>query len=454
MEIFNHGARVNSTNDEGRVWVAIPTGSSSGDYCVCCSLKSQANHEQTLRASSALLKHIKTLAQRKEASSSTKNLLTTDPTSPDNFPSEAEPIWLVLSAKKFITEKQQLKPRKVLIPHSLNTSPNTSICLITPDPQRQFKDAIAHPSFPPDLAKRITRVISVKKLEAKYHSFESKRQLRDSYDIFLADDRIISYLAKILGKTFYKTTPKRPIPVNLQPPKPREKKNAALPSTKPKKEPTDPTSLIAPPLIAKEIERTLSTAQIHLHPSTTTSVKAGLASFTPEQVAANVEAVVAGLTDKLIAWRNVRAVHIKGPNTMALPVWLAEELWTDEGMILEEDEAAEAKAKAAQKGKRERGALEGPMDGGEEVLVKATKRKEIDGAPTEETGAESRRKKAKRLADEEMSKEMKERREKLRQQKAEARAMIEGKGAVKSEGVDGEEPIKNKKKSKKAVEAI
>ena len=407
-----------------------------------------------MRASSALLKHIKTLAQQKEASSSTKNLLTTDPTSPDNFPSEVEPIWLVLSAKKFITEKQQLKPRKVLLPHSLNTSPNTSICLITPDPQRQFKDAIAHPSFPPALAKRITRVISVKKLEAKYHSFESKRQLRDSYDIFLADDRIISYLAKILGKTFYKTTPKRPIPVNLQPPKPREKKNAALPSTKPKKEPTDPKSLIAPPLIAKEIERTLSTAQIHLHPSTTTSVKVGLASFTPEQVAANVEAVVAGLMDKLIAWRNVRAVHIKGPNTMALPVWLAEELWTDEGMILEEDEAAEAKAKAAQKGKRERGALEGPMDGGEEVLVKGTKRKEIDGAPTEETGAESRRKKAKRLADEEMSKEMKERREKLRQQKAEARAMIEGKGAVKSKGVDSEEPVKNKKKSKKAIEAV
>ena len=182
-------------------------------------------------------------------------------------------------------------------------------------------------------------------------------------------------------------------------------------------------------------------------------MKVGLASLTPEQVAANVEAVVAGLTDKLIAWRNVRAVHIKGPNTMALPVWLAEELWTDEGMILEEDEAAEAKANAAQKGEKEREALEGHIDGFEEVPMKGTKRREIDGAPTVETGAESRRKKTKRLADEEMSKEMKERREKLRQQKAEARAMIGGKGTVKTEGVDGEEPVKKKKKSK-AIETV
>jgi ribosome biogenesis protein UTP30 len=299
------------------------------------------------------------------------------------------------------------------------------------------------------------KVISIKKLEAKYHSFESKRQLRDSYDIFLADDRIISYLAKTLGKTFYKTTPKRPIPVNLQPPKPKEKKNAALPSTKPKKEPTDPSSLIAPPQIAKEIQRTLSTTQIHLHPSTTTSVKVGFASFTPEQVAANIGAVVASLTDKLIAWRNVRAVHIKGPNTMALPIWLAEELWTDETMILEDDEAAEAKANAAQKGKkRKRGVLEASTNGGEEVLGKGTKRKEISGVPAEETGTESRRKKARRLAEEEMSKEMKERREKLRQQKKEAREMIEGKGAVESEGDNGEKSVRKTKESKKAIEVV
>ena len=315
-----------------------------------------------------------------------------------------------------MVDQKRLKPRKVLLPHSLHTSPDTSICIITPDPQRQFKDAIAHPSFPTTLSKRITKIISIKKLEAKYRSFESKRQLRDSYDLFLADDRIITYLAKSLGKTFYNTTAKRPIPITLAVSKPKEKKNAALPSKKIRKEPSDMKSIAPPPLFAKEIERTLSTAQINLSPSTTTAVRVGLASHTPEQLTANIEAVMASLAGQLVGWKNVRAVHIKGPNTMALPIWLAEELWVDEEMVLEDEKAAELKVKAAQKGKRKRKLIEGGENG--DVDGERGKRK-ADG----ETGTEDepKQKKVKKLKDEDLSREMKERREKLRQQQREAR---------------------------------
>lgn len=282
-----------------------------------------------------------------------------------------------------------------------------------------FKDAIAHPSFPTSLSQRITKIISVQKLEKKFHSFESKRQLRDSHDIFLADDRIITYLAKALGKTFYETTPKRPIPVHLEAPKPKERKNAALPSTKPKKDTSSQKSVVAPQAFAKEIERTLSTAQLHLSPSTTTAVKVGLATFTPEQLSANIEAVIAGMTDRLIAWRNVKAVHIKGPNTMALPVWLAQELWTDDGMILEDEEVKALKLKESQKGKKKRKAIVAPDD---EVAQEGKKRKEIDSIGEE---GDSKRKKAKKQTDADLSQEMKERREKLRQQKQEAREKLE-----------------------------
>ena len=128
------------------------------------------------------------------------------------------------------------------------------------------------------------------------------------------------------------------------------------------------------------------------------------------------------LTDKLISWRNIRAVHIKGPNTMALPIWLADELWTDEAMILEEDEAKEAKLKEAQKGRKKRGAIAAP----EEKLLRSSeqgkKRKVVDGGGAD---IESRRQKAKRLVEEGFNSEMKERRERLRQQKKEARAKVE-----------------------------
>lgn len=331
-------------------------------------------------------------------------------------------IWLILTGKKFFTNQQRLKPRKIALPYSLNSFSSISICLITPEPQRLFKDTIAHPSFPTSLSQRITKVISIEKLEKKYYSFESKRQLRDSYDIFLADDRIITYLAKILGKTFYKTTAKRPIPLRLEASKPKEKKNAALPSTKPHKEPSDMKSIATPLQAAKEIERTLSTAQIHLSPSTTTAVKVGYASFTAEQVAANVEVVIAGLTENLIAWRNIRSVHVKGPSTMALPIWLAGELWADEALILEDEQVEEAKLLKAQKGGKKRKTLEAPA---EDAMVErsASKKSKV----TEGTGkdGESRSKKVKELMDDDLSQEMKERREKLRQQKKEAKEKLE-----------------------------
>ena len=394
---------------------------------------------------------MKTEAQKKEGFSATKNLLAVDHASPNVSPYAEEPVWLVLTTKKFVTDKHNLKPRKVQLPHPLNISQNTSICLITPEPQRQFKDAIAHPSFPTDISKRITRVISLKKLEAKYKSFEQKRQLRDSYDLFLADDRIISYLAPVLGSTFYKTTPKRPVPITLTPPKPKEMKNPALPSTKKPKTQDDLTTLLPPAQIAKEINRALSATTVHLSSSTNTAIKVGFASFEAEQVAENIEAVMKGLTEKnLVSWRNVRGVHVKGPNTMALPVWLAEELWTDEGMVLENHEAIEVKAKATQKGRRKRDLVEGAVGDTGKAVVKGEKRQ---GGPVGKDGSGSRRKKAKRAAEEDMSVEMRERRERLRQQKREAMEMIEG-ADKKATEINREEPLKKKKRSKKAIEAV
>ncbi len=151
-----------------------------------------------------------------------------------------------------------------------------------------------------------------------------------------------------------------------------------------------------------------------------------------------------------MSWRNVRGVHVKGPNTMAVPVWLAEELWTDEGMVLEEQEAREIKEKAMQKGKRKRDLVEGPVGVIGKVVVKGGKREED---PVGKDGSEPRRKKAKRAAEEDMSAEMRERREKLRQQKREAMEIIEGTDKKATE-INGEEPLKKKKRSKKAIETV
>lgn len=104
--------------------------------------------------------------------------------------------------------------------------------------------------------------------------------------------------------------------------------------------------------------------------------------------------VVSGMVDKFITkkWRNLRAIHIKGPNTMALPVWLAEELWVDEADVLEEDEAKQRLEAGKQRGKRK-------GRGDEEKVLEGEKKL-----------------KKQKLVDEGFSAEMKERREKLRKQ--------------------------------------
>lgn len=221
------------------------------------------------------------------------------------------------------------------IPHPLNP-PTSTICLITVDPQRAFKNAIADPSFSESLRKRITRVIGVGKLRLKYKSYESRRQLHREHDIFLADDRVLPQLPRVLGKIFYKGTSKRPVPVCLS--GGRNDRQLLQEGEK---------SVAKPAAMANEIERTLSTALIHLSPSTSTSIRVGRASWDEILVVENIEAVVDGLIRTFISrkWRNIKALHVKGPSTAALPVYMTKELWVDEEDILDGD--AEAKALGA-----------------------------------------------------------------------------------------------------------
>jgi ribosome biogenesis protein UTP30 len=353
--------------------------------------------DQTLKASSALLRHIKSEAKRKEEQAATKSLLATnDDSSAEGDSDQAEPIWLVITTKKHVVDKKRLKPGKIPLPHSLYKPTSSTICLITADPQRSFKDVIDHPAFPTSIATQITQTIGISKLLTRYRSFESRRQLHSEHDIFLADDRIITRLPKALGNAFYKGS-KRPIPVNLMPYK--QKDQPGNTSTQSKE---SPASKVAPPLqFAKEIESTLSCALVHLSPSVTTSIRVGLSNFKPEEVAENIEAAVEGMVKKFVpkGWRNIRAIHIKGPNTMALPIWLAEELWQDEEDVLENEEAAKALAIANQKG---------------------TKRKGREG----EDVALSNKKQVKKVEDSDLGPEMAERRAKLREAKKAAKEEV------------------------------
>jgi hypothetical protein len=104
---------------------------------------------------------------------------------------EDEFITLILTTKKMPT-KSRINPVPVPLTHPLMAG-DVSICFFSKDPQGEYKGLV-----PPG-----TKVIGIEKLKKKYKQYQEKRLLCDSYELFLADARVLSCLPPLLGKTFF-----------------------------------------------------------------------------------------------------------------------------------------------------------------------------------------------------------------------------------------------------------
>lgn len=398
---------------------------------------------QTLKASKALLAHIQKSATESAQNSDKKKLLEDE----DDVAAQT-PIWLTLTTKRHIADTNKLKPGRVPVPHSLHAEDST-ICLIVASPQRAYKDAVDDEAFPAALRKRITRVIDINHLQKKFSQYEAQRKLYAEHDIFLGDERIVTRLPKVseappfalphavrrqnlhgrrmsrqhrnangppraqaLGKTFYKSTAKRPIPVAVQGKKPAaDGKKAARPKTSEAN--VNPGT---PAYIAEQVEKALSAAYVSLTPSTNTAVKIGTAAMTAQQVADNVNALTAGLVERFVPqkWKNVRGIYIKGPETVALPIWAADELFIDDKDVVadatEAEKQAALEAQKANVGKKRKSALAAGEDG-QAAGGKKSKKETAEAVPEADDGK--------------LDAQIAERKEKLKKQKAKAKAALE-----------------------------
>jgi ribosome biogenesis protein UTP30 len=204
------------------------------------------------------------------------------------------------------------------------------VCIFTKDPQRAYKDLVASDAFPAALREKVTRVLGVEKLKKRYKSYEQKRALLAEFDVFMVDDRVIKIAADFLGKTFYQGKAKRPIPIRLM--------AGAYIDKSAKKDSKEPQNIVGTPQgVAKEIETALHSTYLSMSASANTSIRVGTLSMSAQQLTENTSAVVAAIIPKHIeqGWRNIRSLHLKGPATKALPIWLADELWTDATQVLD-----------------------------------------------------------------------------------------------------------------------
>ncbi|KAA1476890.1 ribosomal protein L1 [Dentipellis sp. KUC8613] len=255
--------------------------------------------KQLSRAVDALLEHAKKAHKKEEES--------------DLLGGKEQHVWLQVAVKKMAAEKK-LKPHKIPIKYPLVDPRTTSVCLITKDPQREYKDLIESHGI-----KFINRVVGITKLKGKFKPFEARRLLLQENGLFLADERVVPLLPGLLGKAFFKAK-KQPIPVCLT-----------------RKD------------LKGELERAISSTYMHQNQGTCTSVKVGTVSMTPAQVIANLKMALPEIVKTLKGeWDNVQSLSIKTNSSVSLPIWTcdlgAEEGGRWDGLEAEDDSEEEDSA--------------------------------------------------------------------------------------------------------------
>ena len=202
-------------------------------------------------------------------------------------------LYLVVGMNK-VPDKGRTNPYRVVLPHPLYQLGSHEVCLIISD-REHAKHKLTKPMAKAQIDKeglKIAKVIPLSKLKTDFFAFEAKRKLCGSYDIFLADDRILAELPKLLGKAFYKKK-KHPIPVNLTRAQWTGQITAALNST-----------------------------FVYMSGGTCSVVKVARVSQPREEIAENVKAVVEGVAQQIPKkWTNIRAYFLKMLESPALPLY-------------------------------------------------------------------------------------------------------------------------------------
>jgi len=206
---------------------------------------------------------------------------------------DAYSVLISLRTQPVGSAKSNAKMKAIRIPHSMINLETAELCLIVKDNDgKGHKEAkLKVESMGEDKA-GIAKVLGVSKLRNNYKPHEAKRKLCDSYDLFLADERVIPVLPKLLGKTFFKKK-RQPIPVDLT------KKDWA-----------------------KEIRSKTSATYLSLSSGTCVRVKTGTSAMSVEDVVENTVVAIEGAVKHIPRrWGNIQSIFVKCNETVALPLY-------------------------------------------------------------------------------------------------------------------------------------
>jgi ribosome biogenesis protein UTP30 len=198
-----------------------------------------------------------------------------------------------------IPESSSVKPRRVEIPHPLwktnedcvDDLQEPSVCLIVKEDSKEWVQELIS-SFPNEMG-FIKKVLGLDSLRKKHGKFEQQRALIHRFDVFMADDRILPMLTKVLGKSFLESK-KQPIPVSF----------------------SRKTSL--PFMILKSLQSTFW----FMSQGTCLTVKAATTSMSESHIIENINAICAEIPPKVPhQWANIRSISLKLARSTSLPIY-------------------------------------------------------------------------------------------------------------------------------------
>jgi len=224
---------------------------------------------------------------------------------------EDEDIFLMFALHRTPTDTRT-KPYQIPLVHTLYGQDGQEVCLITKDPVKPFKSYVEDNPIP-----GLTKVIGFTQLKRNYNQYKLKRELLASYDLFVADDRILPLLPPVLGKGFFQRK-KQPYPVVLK------GKNWA-----------------------PQIIRARDSTYFFLTTGPSTSVRVARSSFPVAHTVENVMGSVDHIVDKIPRkWNNIQAIYLKTSKSAALPIYTS---LPQQTKIATASESAYADAKKSKK---------------------------------------------------------------------------------------------------------
>lgn len=215
------------------------------------------------------------------------------------------PIHVQFSLSE-IPRRPSPRPIRIDIPHPLYKIPclynnvnhdldeyavEVSVCLLVKDSSKEWtKELISR--FPKQLS-CIKKVLTLTSLRKKHATYADRRELLRRFDLFLADDRILPMLAKLLGKNFFKAK-KQPVPIKIT-------RKEELPLA---------------------VDRCLRATFMCINPGTCVTVRAGNMAMSDDSLCANIQAIATNAIPKFPRkWAMVSSILIKTPDSVSLPVY-------------------------------------------------------------------------------------------------------------------------------------